>query len=94
MLSKLVTKFVQLRIRKTTKYKIKYYILSKLNSRQLLEDFESLSRTSLIAKVKSSVESESNTVVVIQTETRLATDKCVGRAYYLWFKTENSLLHE
>lgn len=94
MLSKLVTKFVQLRIRKTTKYKIKYYILSKLNSRQLLEDFESLSRTSLIAKVKSSVESESNTVVVIQTETRLAADKYVGRAYYLWFKTENSLLHE
>lgn len=94
MLSKLVTKFVQLRIRKTTKYKIKYYILSKLNSRQLLEDFESLSRTSLIAKVKSSVESESNTVVVIQTETRLAADKYVGRAYHLWFKTENSLLHE
>lgn len=92
MLSKLVTKFVQLRIRKTTKYKIKYYILSKLNSRQLLEDFESLSRTSLIAKVKSSVESESNTVVVIQT--RLATDKYIGRAYYLWFKTESSLLHE
>lgn len=94
MLSKLDTKFVQLRIRKTTKYKIKYYILSKLNSRQLLEDFESLSRTSLIAKVKSSVESESNTVVVIQTETRLATDKYVGRAYHLWFKTENSLLYE